>query len=175
MTTAPAYRWYRSGTMKPLALIALAGVLAIGIATFMLPWYTATAGTNQIEIAPGKAKVCSAQGCKPVNSDGLDYDSTWLGLTSACRIAALLGLLACGGAAAMALSNRVALGSGTATLTRGHLVFAAMIGLALAIGSLLTKPAEVGIAAGVFVTIGGYLAGLVALAMIKATASTPAL
>ena len=78
-----------------MTILLLAGALAIGIGTYAMTWFTQKAGANTIKLRPTEITVCSPDGtCTTQESDNADYDSTWLGITNAGKIAGGLGILA---------------------------------------------------------------------------------
>ncbi|MBA3452825.1 MAG: hypothetical protein H0T42_07030 [Deltaproteobacteria bacterium] len=153
--------------MRPITIVLLAAALAVGIGTYALTWFTQKAGTNTIKLRPTEISVCSPDGaCTKQNSDGADYDSTWLGVTNAGKITGGLGLLAFAAAAAMAHSRKTQLGSGGVAIKKQHLLIAAAIGLGLTGASLLIAPMGLQSAPGVFVALAGYAAGTLGVFML---------
>lgn len=154
--------------MRPISIVLLAGALAIGIGTYALTWFTQKAGPNTIKLRPTEISVCAPDGtCTVQNSDGADYDSTWLGVTNAGKITGGLGLLACAAAAAMAHSRKAQLGSGGVAIKKQHLLIAVLIGLGLAAASLLMAPMGLVSAPGIFVALAGYAVGAAGVFLIK--------
>ncbi len=149
--------------MKPISIVLLAGALAIGIGVFTLTWFTQKAGENTIKLRPTEISVCSPDGaCTVQNSDGADYDSTWLGVTNAGKIAGPLGILACLAAAAMAQGRKTQLGDGGMAIKKQHLLIVLVIGAGLAAASLLMVPMGLVKAPGIFVALAGYAIGAAA-------------
>ena len=154
--------------MRPISILLLVGALAIGVGTYSLTWFTQKAGENTIKLRPTEITVCAPDGtCTVQNSDGADYDSTWLGVTNAGKITGGLGLLACVAAAAMAHSRKSQLGAGGMAIKKQHLLTAAVIGLGLTAASLLMVPMGLSAVAGVYVALAGYVVGVVGMFLIK--------
>lgn len=143
--------------MRPITILLLVGAIAIGVGTYGMDWFTQKSGPNTIKLRPGQISVCSPDGeCTKSESDGADYDSTWLGITNACKIAAGLGILACGAAAAMAQARKTQLGSGGTAIKKTHAMFAALIGMGLSAASALMVPMGLDKGNGIFVALAGY-------------------
>jgi len=150
--------------MKPISIVLVAAALAIAVGTFALTWFTQVSGPNHIKIRPGEITVCQGDACKTENSDNADYDSMWLGVTNAGKLAAGLGLFACLGGAFMAHQRKAQLGG---TIKKEHLVIAALIGLGLTAASMLMVPIGPVKAPGIFVALAGYAIGAAGIFLIK--------
>lgn len=154
--------------MRPISIVLLAGALAIGVGTFALTWFTQKAGTNTIKLRPSEISVCSPDGaCTAQNSDGADYDSTWLGVTNANKLSGPLGILACIAAAAMAQGRKTQLGDGGMSIKKQHLLIALLIGVGLAAASLLMVPMGLTKSAGVLVALAGHAIGAAGVFMLS--------
>ncbi len=153
--------------MRPITIVLIAAALAVAVGNFTLAWYTQVSGPNKVSLRPGKITVCQGETCTTQESDNADYDSMFLGITNAGQIAAGLGIIACGGAAAMAHGRKTKLGSGGTAITSKHLMFAALIGLGLTLASFLMMPMGLVKAPGIFVALAGYAVGAGAIATLK--------
>lgn len=160
--------------MRPISIVLLAGALAIGIGTFALTWFTQKAGANTIKLRPSEISVCEPDGsCTVQNSDGADYDSTWLGVTNANKLSGPLGILACIAGAAMAQGRKTQLGDGGMSVKKQHLLIALLIGLGLAAASLLMVPMGLTKSTGVLVALAGHAIGAVGVFLLKDEATRP--
>lgn len=161
--------------MRPITILLLVGAIAIGVGSYGMNWFTQKNGQNTIELRPGEITVCSPDGdCTKSESDGADYDSTWLGITNACKIAAGLGILACAAAAAMAQGRKTQLGTGGMAITKKHAMFAAVIGMGLTAASALMVPMGLAKATGIFVALAGYALGVAGVFLLKDEAAPAA-
>lgn len=150
--------------MRPITIVLIAAALAIAVGTFALTWFTHVSGPNTFKIRPGEITKCQDGTCTTENSDNADYDSMWLGVTNAGKIAAGLGLFACLGGAVMAHQRKSQLGG---TIKKEHLVIAALIGLGLTGASLLMVPIGPVKAPGILVALAGYAIGAAGIFLIK--------
>lgn len=154
--------------MRPITIVLLAGAIAIGIGTFALTWFTQKAGVNTIKLRPSEISVCSPDGaCTVQNSDGADYDSTWLGVTNANKLSGPLGILACIAAAAMAQGRKSQLGSGGMSVTKKHVLIALLIGVGLVAASLLMVPMGLTRSPGILVALAGHAIGAAGVFLLK--------
>jgi len=153
--------------MRPITIVLLAAALAIGVGTYALTWFTQVSGHSKIKLKPGEITVCVDGTCTTAKSDNADYDSTWLGVTNACKIAGGLGILACGAAAAMAQGRKTQLGTGGTAIKRNHVLVAALIGMGLTAASLLMVPMGLSSSTGIFVALAGYAVGAGGLYLLK--------
>ncbi len=151
--------------MRPLTVIVAGCAIALVVATFAMTWFAADLGTTSVSFRPGEVTICDGSACRTQSSDGADFDSTWLGLLGAAKIAAGLGVAACLGIAAMSHLRRLSLSNGK--ITRGHLYFIGLIALGIVAGTVLTQPSEVSMRAGCGVALVALFTSMIALTMIR--------
>lgn len=156
--------------MRPISIVLIAAALAIAVGTFTLTWFTHVSGPNTFKIRPGEITKCQDGTCNTENSDNADYDSMWLGVTNAGKLAAGLGLFAALGGAVMAHQGKSAFGK---TVKKEHLMFCALIGLGLTLASLLMVPIGPVKAPGIFVAAAGYALAALGTFLIKEDRPVP--
>jgi hypothetical protein len=150
-----------------MTIVLLAAALVIGIGTYAMTWFTQKSGPNTIKLRPGEITVCRGETCTTQESDSADYDSTWLGITNACKVAGGLGILACGAGAALTQGRKTQFGTGGTAIKKNHVLFAALIGLGLTAASLLMVPIGLEKATGIFVALAGYAVGAAGIFLLK--------
>lgn len=158
--------------MRPITILLLAGALAIGIGTYALTWFTQVSGPNTIKMRPGQITVCQGETCTTKESDSADYESMWLGITNGCKIAAGLGILACGAGAVLAHQRKTQFGTGGTAIKKNHVLFAAAIGLGLTLASALMVPFGLSKASGIWVAAAGYAIGALGIFLLKDESGT---